>query len=236
MHGRSPRVHELFHRVQYSYGYKSGTSNMKWAAEATASWSEKYLASHVGDWMREMNNGLLKPDAALTDRSYDACHFWVYLGQRGNGEKECVKLAWENYQKNGEIMQSAVESVVKARINSQYTFNDFVGRWAFANYHKDLTNAESSFDYDEDELKLKCGDKNYGPLASVPRISQTLNANSTLNDTGSVREYGGADYCLQNWSAGKRGGNSSHSHTTNFKGIRVRDFGNQRQSTYEFSA
>ena len=42
-------VHELFHRVQYSYGYESGAPNMQWVVEATASWAQKLCALDVGD-------------------------------------------------------------------------------------------------------------------------------------------------------------------------------------------
>ncbi|KNY28689.1 hypothetical protein [Pseudobacteroides cellulosolvens] len=105
-------VHELFHRVQYNYGYISGTSNMSWAVEGTASWSQKYLASDVGDWMQRMNQGLSITDTDLiANRSYNACHFWCYLGQRttngeyGGIEKDFIKQTWYQYSTNGHNMK-----------------------------------------------------------------------------------------------------------------------------------
>jgi hypothetical protein len=191
-------VHELFHRVQYAYGYLTGTPNMKWAVEATASWSQKYRASNVGDWMGRMNSGLQSPDVALvTGRSYDACHFWIYLGRRGNGEKQCVKLAWQTYQTNGKNMPNAVETVVKTRIGAAFTRNWFVEQWNNANFMKDLTNATAMQDYQEDEWTRTCGGVTYGPLAEVPRINVALNAGSNDTKNGSVSAYG-ADYYVYN--------------------------------------
>ncbi len=193
-------VHELFHRVQYAYGYISGTANMKWAVEATAAWSQKYRASNVGDWMSRMNTGLQSPDVALINRSYDACHFWVYLGRRGGGERPCIKLAWQTYQTNGKNMLNAVETVVKNRIGATLTRNWFVEQWHNNNFIKDLSNATTLQDYQEDEWTRTCGGITYGPLAEVPRTNITLNAGTNSTRNGSVSAYG-ADYYVYNVGA-----------------------------------
>ena len=187
-------AHELFHRVQYSYGYVSGTSNMKWATEGTASWAQKYKAPAMGDWMDRMNEGLNIPDVDLiSGRSYDACHFWVYLGQQGNGEVATIREVWSNCQANGNNMKAAVETTIKNRVPNGSSFDQFAGWWASANFFKDLSNASQNYDYQEDELTLSCGGANYGPLGQVPRTANDLNVGSNHTINGSVYPYG-ADY------------------------------------------
>lgn len=195
---QSTSVHELFHRVQYSYGYVSGNSIYRWAVEGTASWAQKYKAPNVGDWMRRMNEGLDIPDVTLiSGRSYNACHFWVYLGQRGNGEVATIKDVWSNFKTNGNDMKAAVETTIQSRVPNGSSMDQFVGWWNFANFYKDITNASPSFDYEEDELTKTCGGITYGPLAQVPRITRNLNVGSSHTINGTVAPYG-ADYYVFN--------------------------------------
>ena len=195
---QSTSAHELFHRVQYSYGYVSGNSIYKWAVEGTASWAQKYKAPNVGDWMRRMNQGLNSPDLTLiSGRAYNACHFWVYLGQRGNGEVATIKDVWSNFKTNGHDMKAAVETTIQSRVPNGSSMDQFVGWWNFANFYKDITNASPSFDYAEDELEKICGGITYGPLAQVPRITRNLNVGSSHTINGTVAPYG-ADYYVFN--------------------------------------
>ncbi|UCH94227.1 MAG: hypothetical protein JSV88_28695 [Candidatus Aminicenantes bacterium] len=193
-------VHELFHRVQYSYGYVSGMANMKWAVEGTASWSQKYRADDVGDWMRRMDQGLDYPDLKLiSGRAYNACHFWVYLGQRTQGEAETMKKVWSTYKVNGKDMKQAVITTIQDRVPNCANMDQFVGWWLFANFYKDLSNAKPEFDYEEDEWTRDCGGlgPTYGPLAQVRRTTNSLNVGSNLTRNGIVTPYG-ADYWVFN--------------------------------------
>lgn len=194
---QSTPAHELFHRVEYSYGYVSGAqSNMKWATEGSASWSQKYMAPGVGDWMDRMNEGLDNPDVALiSGRAYDACDFWVYLGERGNGEAATIKEVWSTYNTNGKDMKGAIGTTVQNRIPNCGSFDQFSGWWMFTNYYKDLSNADPLFDYVEDELKVPCGTITYGPLVQVPTTPRDLRPGvlNTININGTVAAYG-ADY------------------------------------------
>jgi hypothetical protein len=198
---KSVPVHELFHRVQYSYGYVTGTANMKWAVEGTASWSQKYLASDVGEYITMwINPGLEAPDKdLLISRSYDACHFWVYLGERGGGEKECIKLLWSTYKTNGNNIKGAAETVIRDRVTSVEvsSFDEFAVLWNCVNFRKDETGIAAKFDYTEDEWTRTCGGVTNGPLASVPRTTQALNVGTNYSVNGSVSSYG-ADYYLFN--------------------------------------
>jgi hypothetical protein len=186
--------HELFHRVQYTYGYVSGTPDIKWATEGTAVWSQKHLASQVGDWLEWMDEGLDEPNKALiTERSYDATHFWPYLGQQAKGEKETIKQVWSTFAQNGNNMKQAVETVIKDRINKNANFDCFAGWWMIANFLKDVSN-NPVFDYAEDEETRKCNGTTYGPLKNVPREERPLTPGSSLSLTGSVKSYGAKYY------------------------------------------
>ncbi len=180
-------VHELFHRVQYSYGYDSGIA-MNWAVEGTAEWSQKYMASSIGDWKGWANNCLQNTDKALiSNRSYDAVLFWIYLTQRtsaiGVSEKEFIKRVWTNYS-TGNDMKSAVLQAIKSSMGTNYTFNTMAIQWMLTNYYKDMTNAPAQFDYIDDETTLPGG----GPLYHITPVSC---AKGTT--TGTVSSYG-ADY------------------------------------------
>ena len=186
-------VHELFHRVQYSYDYISGTANMLWAVEGTASWSQKYRASSMGDWMDRMDEGLTTPDVNLIkNRSYDACHFWCYMGQRGKGEMPIIKQVWTTFQST-KNMKKAVESTINAKISNVSTLDEFVAQWTFANYNKDMTNANALHDYKEDEWTRTCGGITYGTLTNVVRDNRFVTVGTNITINGSVTPYG-ADY------------------------------------------
>jgi hypothetical protein len=183
---RSTSTHELFHRVQYAYGLVSGTANMKWIVEGTAVWSEKFTNEGLRSYMYRMNKGLRVPEKALiTERSYDATHFWVYLQEMYDS---AIEEVWANYEVNGHDAKAAVDSVTTAAIRQN--FDLFVGRWSLANYTKDLDNANVLLDYDEDEvIKTSCG-VTYGPLLKVPVTTKTIGPDSTYTWIGSVKPYG----------------------------------------------
>ncbi len=201
-------VHELFHRVQYAYGYVSGTAGMKWIVEATASWSQKYRAPGVGDWMDRMNSGLGSPANALLGRSYDACHWWVYMGQRAGNERLAVRDTWQRYSTNGKNTIEAVNHTIKGRIGSAYSFDTIVNWWLFANYYKNLATNSSNyttFSYTENALVINHpGGVTYGPLAQVPRTTTALNVGTNYSNSGSVAKYAARYYVFNVNSAVRR--------------------------------
>lgn len=186
---RTTSAHELFHRVQYAYGYVSGTANLKWIVEGTASWSQKYTNATIGDYMSRMVSGLSNPDLDLIiSRSYDAAHFWVYLQRRTSWS--AIRDVWATYETNGKDAKAAVNTVVNSRLG--LTFDKYSWLWARANYIKDLGNA-SLYDYYEDETTTTSCGITYGPLSHVPRTTTTISNTTKWGKTGSVKPYG-ADY------------------------------------------
>lgn len=181
-------AHELFHRVQYAYGYISGTANMKWIVEGTASWSQKYTNESYRDYMGRMNSGLLSPNLNLiTTRAYDACHFWVFLQERA--DFTAIKQVWAKYQVNGKNAKTAVGSITTARLG--LNFDQYATKWSKANYIKDLTNAATGgYNYLENAVtKTSCGVV-YGPLKKVPVTAGAITTTSSFTQAGSVLPYG----------------------------------------------
>jgi hypothetical protein len=187
---RTTSAHELFHRVQYAYGYESGTANMKWIVEGTAVWSQKFTNPGLRDYMFWMNKGLGSPKKALiTERSYDAAHFWVHID---NQYFWAIQDVWAIYEVNGKDAKAAVNTVTTAEFDRN--FDSWLAIWSSANYMKDLTNAAAGyFDYDENAVtKFSCGEK-YGPLRKVPVTTRAFYPQSSHTLIGSVKPYG-ADY------------------------------------------
>jgi hypothetical protein len=187
-------AHELFHRVQYAYGYESGTPNMKWMTEGTAAWSQKYTYPGIRDYMERMQEGLLSNNLnLLTERSYDACHFWVFLQEQARlvqGDQaswKAIKEAWANYSVY-KSDKEAVYSVTNARLGLD--FDEFATKWSKANYIKDLTNNNVDwYYYEENTLFATSCRVKYGPLSQVPK--STLPYPTTIKEySGSVEPYG----------------------------------------------
>jgi hypothetical protein len=186
-------AHELWHRVEYAYGYVSGTANMGWIVEGTASWSQAYTNRSIRDYMSRMNQGINAPDLALIGgRSYNACHLWIYLERRGTWA--AIRDVWSTYETNGNDAKAALDTIANNRL--RMGFDKFVQEWSKTNYIKDLGNA-GVHDYAEDKTtKTSCGVV-YGPLAQIPRtsvdIDSTFDSTSPYTDTGTVSSYG-VDY------------------------------------------
>lgn len=174
-------AHELFHRVQYSYEYRSGTANMKWIVEGSATWAQRYAQYSVGDYMGWMNNGLSNPDRNLiTARSYDAAHLWVFLQQRvAPSSASPIRQVWLNYAGNGRNARAALNSYTLNRFGPSFPFDAFVAWWHQANLTKDFTNAAPNYDYSEDERSVTSCSETYGPLAHVPHATGAIATNTT---------------------------------------------------------
>lgn len=197
-------AHELFHRVQYAYGYITGTPNMSWIVEGSASWSQKYASPLVRDYMDRMSSGLNTPDKSLLARSYDSCHFWIFLRrfsatQTEAGEKEVVKKVWQTFKnsatKDAAAAKQAVHKLIHDKLaHSVYgSFDGGVTLWNRVNYNKDFLKGGLE-DYPEDNIVKTSCNETYGPLPSVPKVAKidvTNTTNWSKND--SVSAYG-ADY------------------------------------------
>jgi hypothetical protein len=187
-------AHELFHRVQYAYGYEGGASGMAWLVEGTASWAQKFTNNRIKDYMDGMNVGLLSPNKNLIlKRDYDACHFWVHLQERANSA--AIRDIWATGPKTRDPAIRAVSQVLKAVLHM--TFERFVREWQIANFVKDLDGIEPWYDYADDEIRRTnpCG-VYYPGLEHVPTGNATISASlAPYSRLWYVPQYG-ADYYL----------------------------------------
>lgn len=164
-------AHELFHRVQFSYGF-DGRTNTAWIGEGTAVWAQKYTNADIRDYMARMNWGLVYSDIALFTKSYGAANFWIYL-EEVTKSWSAIRSVWaayeENNSKDAKAAVDAVNKVVTERLH--IGFEEYVQLWIKTNYLKDLKNKPNSkYDYSEDEVRgtTSCG-LPYGPLKKVKK-------------------------------------------------------------------
>jgi hypothetical protein len=186
-------AHELFHRVQYTYGYEDGPAGMDWLVEGTACWAKKFTNNGIKDYLDEMNNGLHTPNKDLIrKRSYDACHLlWVHLQERATST--AIREIWAADPKSRKTTKTAVNNVLKEKL--RLTFDQFVREWHIANFAKDLQGIEPWYEYADDECQYTnpCG-VYYPGLDQVPTSGATINpASAPFVAYGLALPYG-ADY------------------------------------------
>ena len=189
---RTTSAHELFHRVEYSYGYVTGTAGQRWWVEALGSWSQEYYAPDVDDYINRVNSGLSTPAKGLFSRSYDACHYWKYLGEqlsRRNvnvtSEEQAIREVLDEYATNGNDAKAASGKITQVRASR--TFDRFFQDWSKANYIKDLDNPFIRYEYLEDEnVTASCG-RNYGPYRHVAPLTDETIISDTFTWTSGIR-------------------------------------------------
>lgn len=200
---RTTSAHELFHRVQYAYGYVTGTGGQAWWVEATASWSQDYTYDEVNDYVTRIDSGLSNPDTSLLSRSYDGCHYWKYLGEQlqkrstaVTSEEQAIREVFDEYSNNGLDAKTASSTITQNRISRD--FNQFFQDWSKANHIKDLDNPGIRYEYDEDETVTTSCSRTYGPYRHVtPVVNQTVISDtfSWTSPTYAVNSYG-TDYLV----------------------------------------
>ena len=199
---KTTSAHELFHRVEYSYGYVTGTAAQTWWVEALGSWSQDYSYNAVNDYVTRVNPGLAKPHSRLLRRSYDACHYWKYFAEQLKKrssevmtEQQVIKEFLEAYENNGLDAKAASESVTRNRISMN--FDQFFQDWAKTNYIKDLGNSDLQYGYNEDKEVTNSCSRTYGPYRKVePVVEEVIDSNDYSFVTSMMREVEqyGTDY------------------------------------------
>jgi hypothetical protein len=193
-------AHELFHRVEYSYGYVTGTAGQRWWVEALGSWSQEYLYPDVDDYITRVNSGLADPARGLLGRSYDACHYWKYLGEQVAArsavasEQAAIGEVLDEYAANGKDAKAASGTVTMNRVGR--SFDRFFQDWSKANYLKDLTSPSAKYDYAEDEQVTQSCNRTYGPYRHVaPIIDEKITVGAShWNSPGLAASAYGTNY------------------------------------------
>ncbi len=194
-------AHELFHRVEYSYGYVTGTAKQKWWVEALGSWSQKYCNANQFDYLSRVNAGFLKPEKGLLTRSYDACHFWKWFSERlqqsdaFNHEHDAVREFMEEHRTNGNNAEIACRKIVED-MGGYPSFDAFFTHWSVSNHVKRLRDPNGSTDHrfgyaDASATAINCH-RSYGPMRNVPYTTDETITDDTfhwVSPSLSVREY-----------------------------------------------
>ena len=186
---RTTSAHELFHRVQYSYGYVTGTANQRWWVEALGSWSQKYAYPTEHDYLRRVVAGFNSPKRNLLSRSYDACHYWKYVGERlvaNNSfqhEFEAIRNFMELHDSNGNDAPAACATLCQ-QLHSSRSFDNAFVEWAMANFAKDYLG--SPYGYNDNLVQITNCSRPFGPF---PTLNVDTNANiDTANSNWSSSE------------------------------------------------
>jgi hypothetical protein len=123
-------AHELFHKLQYKYGYRttwSPVSPYKWFSEGTASWAEVFVWQRVSGAYK-INDLFSNTDINLYDASYKALPFWIFFQarQQDSSVDNPMVSFLEKYQTHGDEETALVEAVED--------------EWAPNNVHRHLAN------------------------------------------------------------------------------------------------
>lgn len=154
--------HELFHRVQYSYDFnevKNNYSGNAWMVEGGARHMQDEVTTAVdndanGRFRSAANNFLGQPHLDLRNRSYIAALWWKYMseqlgentGDPGLGT-DAVETFWDKTLVANEM--TALDQAVQAE--GLMTLNTFFEKFTTANYAKDYSSSDSSYDYVDDD-------------------------------------------------------------------------------------
>lgn len=137
---RSTSAHELFHKLQYTYGYRTiwtPSYPYKWFSEGTASWAEVFVWQRVSGAYKILDL-FTNPDINLYDASYRALPFWVFFQARQQstpGDNPMVGLL-QRYQLSGDD-----ELVLEQSVADEWPPNNVHGELAhfFALFSRERT-------------------------------------------------------------------------------------------------
>ncbi len=112
---RPTSAHELFHKLQYAFGYRttwSPVSPYKWFSEGTASWSEVFVWQRVSASYK-IEDLFSAPEMSVYDGSYRALPFWVFFQarQKSNATDKPMRNYLEHYEDHGDEEQALAESI-----------------------------------------------------------------------------------------------------------------------------
>ncbi len=112
---QSTSAHELFHKLQYAFGYKTRWApqkNMRWFIEGTAAWAEVYVwgrvtrSCKIEDMFK--NTGL-----GLYDSQDMALPFWIYFvsGNCGRPKNNLMVRLFKNYERSGNPKMALTDTI-----------------------------------------------------------------------------------------------------------------------------
>ncbi len=123
-------AHELFHKLQYAYGYKTRWSPgepMLWFSEGTAAWAEVFVWGRVSRDCK-MEDMLRDTSLDLYEAEDMALPFWIFLvsGNHNSPKDEIMVKLFEKYEETGNVNE-ALFSVIQ---NTYGSVDHFLHRFA----------------------------------------------------------------------------------------------------------
>lgn len=117
---RPTATHELFHKLQYAYGYRTNpraTLPGPWFAEGTASLAEAWFCGTLSN-ANKLLSAFERPFQALLQLSYEALPFWMYFRDRfKQAGAEPIRVMLEKFESGGDITEAIRQSA--PTINAQ---------------------------------------------------------------------------------------------------------------------
>lgn len=134
---RTTSAHELFHTIQLSYDI----TEADWIIEGTATWMMSKVYPYFtgpGSYIDWVNVYMSNPDRTITNLSYDAVLFWVFIDEQRGGINT-IENVLQQTTGNDDIY--AVNATLVTRGT---TFAKTFKEWTIANYLKDTYYAKGT--------------------------------------------------------------------------------------------
>jgi hypothetical protein len=130
---RPTSAHELFHRIQYTYGYRTlpGHETDDWFGEGTASWAELFVwnqvssASKVSHFYDFPEQDLV--EYFVTENPGKSAGFWFFWDSHLLPGEHAMKHFMEAYQRNGKIEETL--NVLLEKVYGPAFFERLVDRY-----------------------------------------------------------------------------------------------------------
>ena len=112
---RPTSAHELFHKLQYAYGYRTTwtpSGAFQWFSEGSASWSEVFRWGRVSADYKVVDL-FANPDINLWDATYRALPFWIFFEarQKSAAAEQPMRNFLERYEDHGNEEQALAEAI-----------------------------------------------------------------------------------------------------------------------------
>lgn len=112
---RPTSAHELFHKLQYAYGYRTTWNPVapyKWFSEGSASWAEVFMWQRVSGAYK-LTDLFTNPDLNLFDASYSALPFWLFFDTRQRDTADDIPLVGylERYEASGDEEAALAQAI-----------------------------------------------------------------------------------------------------------------------------
>ncbi|MBI4614705.1 MAG: hypothetical protein HY720_13930 [Planctomycetes bacterium] len=120
--------HELFHKLQYAFGYKTNplAESGKWFSEGTASWAEVFATGSVSKAGKVTDLFDVSDIGLIEKTSYNSLPFWIFFESRlQTVPGYCAMVTFlQKYEATGKLEASLTETIVEDGPAQSVYFSD----------------------------------------------------------------------------------------------------------------